>query len=160
MAILYTAVLDHADFRDAELFRAVLIGARGIGTIFTKANLNEIHAPNTQFHHAQFNEATMETANLVAADLHESNFTHANLAHANLQEANLRGATLSGADLTGAQLDTADLHRATLHGANLASVRGLTQTQLNTACVDEHTTIPMGLSRPPRCVAAKKAAHH
>jgi len=156
MAILYTAVLDQADFRDAEFYRAVLIGARGIGTIFTKANLSEIYAPNAQFHHAQFNEATMESANLVAADLHEANFTHAILAHANLQEANLRGATLSGADLTGAQLDAADLHRATLHGANLTSVSGLKQAQLDTACVDEQTKLPAELSRPTPCVAANK----
>ena len=83
MAIFYKAVLDQADFRDTQLYRAVLIGARGVGTIFTKADLSEIHAPNAQFHHAQFNEATMESANLVAADLTGSNFTHANLAHAN-----------------------------------------------------------------------------
>ncbi len=139
MAIFYKAILDQADFRDARLYRAVLIGARGTGTIFTKADLSEIYAPKAQFHHAQFNEATMESANLVAADLNGSNFTHANLTHANLQEANLRGATLSGADLTGAQLDKADLHRATLHGANLSLVSGLTQAQLDTACVDEQT---------------------
>jgi uncharacterized protein YjbI with pentapeptide repeats len=105
MAILYKAVLDQADFRDAELYRAVLIGARGTGTIFTKANL--------------------------------------------------RGATLSGADLTGARLDAADLHRATLHGANLASVSGLTQAQLDTACVDEQTKLPAELTRPAPCAEPK-----
>ena len=46
MTILYTAVLDQAVFRDAELYRAVLSSARGIGTILTKADLGEIHAPN------------------------------------------------------------------------------------------------------------------
>jgi len=152
---LYTAVLDQADFRDAELYQAVLINARGIGTIFTKANLGEIYAPNVQFHHAQFNEAIMESANLVAADLHESNFTRANLAHANLQEANLRSATLSGANLSGAQLNRADLHHAKLHGANLSLVSGLTQAQLDTTCVDDQTKLPAELSRPAPCATAK-----
>ena len=160
MAIFYKAILDQANFRDARLSRAVLIGARGIGTIFTKADLSEIHAPNAQFHQAQFNHATMESANLVATDLIGSNFTSANLTHANLQEAHLQGATLSGADLTGAQLDKADLRRATLHGANLALASGLTQAQLDTACVDEQTKLPAELSRPAPCVAAKKTTRH
>ncbi|HSQ51958.1 MAG TPA: pentapeptide repeat-containing protein [Nitrospiraceae bacterium] len=76
--------------------------------------------------------------------------------HANLQEANLRGATLSGANLTGAQLDKADLRRAILHGANLASVSGLTQAQLDTACVDEQTKLPAELNRPAPCAAKTK----
>ncbi|HSQ91242.1 MAG TPA: pentapeptide repeat-containing protein, partial [Nitrospiraceae bacterium] len=78
-----------------------------------------------------------------------------NLTHANLQEANLRGATLSGANLTGAQLGAADLRHATLHGANLSSVSGLTQAQLDTACVDEQTKLPAELSRPAPCKEKK-----
>jgi hypothetical protein len=151
MAIFYKAVLDQADFRDARLYRAVLIGARGTGTIFTKADLSEIYAPKAQFLHAQFNEASMESANLVAADLNGSNFTHTNLTHANLQEANLQDATLSGADLTGARLDTADLRHANLRGANLTGAVGLTQAQIGSACLDEQTKLPPDLSRPAPC---------
>ena len=55
----------------------------------------------------------------------------------------------------GAQLDKADLHRATLHGANMASVSGLMQAQLDTACVDEQTKLPVELSHPAPCAAAK-----
>jgi hypothetical protein len=36
-----------------------------------------------------------------------------------------------------------------------ASVSGLTQAQLDTACVDEQTKLPTGLSRPAPCAAAK-----
>jgi uncharacterized protein YjbI with pentapeptide repeats len=156
MAIFYKAILDQADFRNARLSQAVLIGARGTGVIFTNADLSEIHAPKAQFHHAQFTEATMESANLVAADLTDSNFTRANLTHANLQEANLHGATLSGANLAGARLDGADLHRATLHGTDLSSVSGLTQAQLDTTCVDEQTKLPTELNRPAPCAATEK----
>jgi uncharacterized protein YjbI with pentapeptide repeats len=156
MAILYQANLDQADFRDARLPHSVLIGARGTGTIFTKADLSGIYAPNVSLQRAQFNEAKLESANLVAADLRGSNFSHATLTEANLQEANLQGATLSGADLTGVQLDKADLRRATLHGANLALASGLTQAQLDTACVDEQTKLPAELSRPAPCVASNK----
>jgi uncharacterized protein YjbI with pentapeptide repeats len=155
MAILYHANLDQANFRDARLPHAVLIGTRGTGTIFNKADLSGIYAPKISLQHAQFNDANLESANLVAADLRGSSFSHATLTQANLQEANLQGANLSGADLTGAQLDAADLHRATLHGANLTSASGLTQAQLSTACMDEQTKLPADLSRPAPCATAK-----
>jgi uncharacterized protein YjbI with pentapeptide repeats len=155
MAILYHANLDQADFRDAKLPHSVLIGARGRGTIFNKADLSGIYAPKVSLQHAQFNDANLESANLVAADLRGSSFSHANLMQANLQEANLQGANLSGADLTDAQLNAADLHRATLHGANLTSASGLTQAQINTACLDEQTKLPTEFSRPAPCPTAK-----
>jgi uncharacterized protein YjbI with pentapeptide repeats len=154
MAIFYHTDLDQADFLDARMPHAVLIGARGTGTIFTKADLSGIYAPKVSLQRAQFTEANLESANLVAADLRGSNFSHATLTQANLQDANLQGAMLSGADLTGAQLDAADLHRATLHGANLTSVSGLTQAQLDTACVDEQTKFPAEFSRPAPCAAS------
>jgi len=82
--------------------------------------------------------------------------THANLQEANLQETNLQDATLAKADLNGARLDSAGLNRANLKGAILSSAVGLTQTQLNVACVDEKTKLPPGLSRPAPCGPAKK----
>jgi uncharacterized protein YjbI with pentapeptide repeats len=158
LAILYHAVLDEANFREAHLNRAVLIGARGSHPIFTKGDLTEIYAPKAFLQRAQFNEANLESANLVAADLSTSNFNHANLTHANLQEANLQDATLVGADLTGARLNLADLRRTNLRGATLISVTGLTQVQLDAACVDEQTQLPPQLNRPAPCTLAKKEA--
>ncbi|HSL05105.1 MAG TPA: pentapeptide repeat-containing protein [Nitrospiraceae bacterium] len=73
-----------------------------------------------------------------------------------LAQANLQSARLSGADLTGAQLDKADLRRATLDGTDLSLVSGLTQAQLDTACVDEQTKLPPDLSRPAPCMKAEK----
>ncbi|HMK22138.1 MAG TPA: pentapeptide repeat-containing protein, partial [Terriglobales bacterium] len=153
--IFFHALLDGTDFREARLHHAVLIGARGTGTIFSKADLSEIYAPKVSLVRAQFNEAKLEAAHLVSADLRGSNFTQAMLAHANLQEANLREASLARADLTGAQLDAAELQKAGLQGANLALVTGLTQAQLDTACVDEQTKLPEGLSRPGPCAGIK-----
>jgi uncharacterized protein YjbI with pentapeptide repeats len=82
--------------------------------------------------------------------------THANLQDTNLQETNLHNATLVHADLSGARLDSADLRRANLKGALLSSAIGLTQTQLNAACVDDQTKLPPELSRPAPCSPAKK----
>jgi len=107
-------------------------------------------------HRASFNDAQLEGANLVAADLRTSTFKNANLTHANLQEANLEEASLSGADLTAARLDAANLRRTVFHGTNLSGALGLTQTQLNSACVDYLTTLPPDLTRPAPCAVSKK----
>jgi uncharacterized protein YjbI with pentapeptide repeats len=159
MAILYKAVVDQADFRGANLHHAVLIGTRGTDTVFTKAVLDEIYAPKVSLPRAQFDDAVLDSANLVSADLGGANFRHALLANANLQEANLQGADFNGADLSHARLDAADLRAARLHGANLATATGVTQAQLDTACIDEHTQLPSDLRRPAPCPpAVKKAA--
>ena len=44
-----------------------------------------------------------------------------------------------------------NLKNSQLQSANLATSKGLTQAQLNQACVDEHTTLPEGLTRPKPC---------
>jgi len=155
MAILYRAVLDNADFREARLHNAVLIEAQGRGTIFVKADLSEIYAPKASLH-ASFHEAKLDSANLVGADLRGSTFHHANLTHANLQEANLQEASFAGAELTGARLDAADLRHAHFQGANLSGALGLTQDQLNSACVDDQTKLPANLNRPAPCPPSKK----
>ena len=84
-----------------------------------------------------------------------SSFSRARLAHANLQEANLQDASFPGADLTGTRLDAADLRHANLRGVNLAGALGLTQAQVDSACLDEQTALPAGLNRPAPCPATR-----
>jgi uncharacterized protein YjbI with pentapeptide repeats len=157
MAILYHAVLDDSNLREARLHNGVLIGAQGTGTIFTKADLNGVYAPRATLRRASFNEAQLEGANFVAADLRAATFKDANLTHANLQEANLQEASFSGADLTAARLDAADIHHTVFQGTNLSGTVGLTQAQLDTACVDNLTKLPPHLTRPVPCTLSKKA---
>jgi uncharacterized protein YjbI with pentapeptide repeats len=116
---------------------------------------------------------------LLEAKLNDANLTGANLQRARLHGAQLQGAKLLGADLRGAEfqpanigrlefghpgattnttvvtaydaanLAGADLQLARLEGANLGRVRGLTQEQINKACLDDKTQLPTGLVRPP-----------
>lgn len=141
---------------DANLNRAVLIGAKGLHINFMNGDLSDIYAPKSSFQFSQFNRTHLESANWVGADLRGANFSHSNMAHANLQDANLQDAIFVSVNLSGARLDSADLRRATFTGANLSSVIGLTQTQLNAACVDERTKLPPGLNRPAPCSSIKK----
>ena len=72
----------------------------------------------------------------------------ANLQNARFYWAHLEGADLGGADLDGAFLDGAHLEGANLKGADLRSVKGLTQSQIDSAIVSERTKLPEGLNGP------------
>lgn len=120
---------------------------------------------------AKFCEADLRGDDFRMTMLAGANFTKAKLHKAQLQQANLTRANLSVAQLPGANLDNAMLHLAILHeailddaslqdamlyqanlqGVDLAKVKGLTQYQINMACMDEHTKLPPGLSRPKPC---------
>jgi uncharacterized protein YjbI with pentapeptide repeats len=86
-------------------------------------------------------------ANLQGATLHQVNLEHATLLFANLQETNLLLANLQGAYLA-----NANIRHANLRGANLSTAVGLTQDQLNLACVDDATILPPSLYKPSPCL--------
>jgi hypothetical protein len=126
---------------------------------------------NPEFHRADLCQADMRQATLAGANLERAQLEGALLRQANLHQAILIQASLAGADLTKAlvndgnisgadlrrtRLDAADLRRANLKGASLSSVTGLTQAQLDTACVDDQTALPADLSRPAPCTAVTK----
>ncbi|MGE0827929.1 MAG: pentapeptide repeat-containing protein [Hyphomonadaceae bacterium] len=87
-------------------------------TNFTGADMAWIDAAAARFTGARFENARLENANFVGAYLGGANFTAANL---------------RGANLSGAELETA---------------RGLTQSQLNSACGDANTRLPQGMTIP------------
>lgn len=89
---------------------------------------------------ATMNGARFNNANLSVANLFGARFTGASFRNADLTRAVMVGAYFGSADFTGAVLTG-----ATLSGAEMATVRGLTQSQLNTACGDEATELPAGL---------------
>ena len=83
--------------------------------------------------------------------LYETDLRNAILTQTDLSWADLRKARLVGANLTKANFHEADLRGTDLRGADLAKTRGLSQKQLNQACVDNKTQLPKGLSLPPPC---------
>jgi uncharacterized protein YjbI with pentapeptide repeats len=122
--------------RPLYLFRAVLADA-WLGGI--------------NMHRAALGYGNLQHANLQHANLQHANLQHANLQHANLQEADLSEANFQGADLSEANFQGADLSEANFQGADLSEATGLTQDQINTACLDADTRLPEGLRRPPPC---------
>jgi hypothetical protein len=127
--------------------------------------------------HGKFQEADLKSAVFQMAMLAGANFTGAMLNKAQLQGANLSGANFSQADLTEAKLDHAMLHLATfrktnlhraslrhamlykanLQGIDLTDVEGLTQSQINMACLDGDTKLHKDLNRPEPC--SQKTRH-
>jgi len=142
-----------------------------------KAHSNWLKAPRAHApkapdgSRANLCEADLGGANLNKAMLAGANFAKAKLHNAQLKQANLTRANFSEAQLEGAHLDNAMLHLAILHkavlqdaslknamlyqtnlqGADLRNVEGLTQYQINMACLDKHTKLPRGLSHPKPC---------
>ena len=132
-----------------------------------QANFCKAQLSSGKFQHADLTFAVFQMAMLAGA-----NFTGAQLNEAQLQGANLSGANFSQAQLIGVRFDDAMLHLAIFSQArfgektsfrdamlykvqfkdvDLRKIEGLTQSQINMACLDSSTILPHGLSRPGPC---------
>ncbi len=155
-ARLERAQLQGADLGGAQLQDALLAFAQLQDAVLAFAQLQDAHLERAQLQGALLAGAQLQGAHLVGAELQGARLQGAQLqdavlAVAQLQGADLGGAELQGAHLEGAQLQGAHLEGAELQGAHLTLVENLTQDQINTACLDEHTTLPKGLTRPAPC---------
>ena len=141
--------------QDASQIARVQNGASCSGCNLFQADLAYRDLPNvnlsgSRLRQADLSLATMNGANLSSCDLSVANlfgarFTGVSFRNSNLRDANLVGAYFGGADFSGA-----DLTGAVLSGAEMAESVGLSQSQLNSACGDASTELPVGL-RVPRC---------
>lgn len=95
---------------------------------------------------ADFSSAVMNRTSFARADLRDVNAYGAVLSSANFAGADLTNATFVGAYLEGANFAGARMAGANFSGAEMDKARGLTQGQLSTACGDETTRLPRGLS--------------
>jgi len=133
--------LQEADLLKADLTEANLEGAILDEAFIAKASLTR----------ANLRGAELAWVNLVSADLTETDLQQATLFRANLEEAILDRARLYGADLRGANLKGASLKGTDLRAVSIFHVSGLTQAQIDSACVDERTRLPKELTPPPPC---------
>ena len=125
------------------------------GTAADPAAVARIHGGIVDCVACQLAGADLSNTCVKAHDLHGADFDGARavmmcMSYANFSGATFRGTDLSGANLAHANLDGADVTGATMtitsiKGTDLTKVKGLTQTQLDAACGDTHTTVPAGL---------------
>ena len=105
------------------------------GSIFT-GNLRE----------AQFGFSDMRGGEFTLVDLYRADLSYANLENAILIKTNLEETILKGANVK-----SANFLLSRLHGADLSEVEGLTQEQVNLACLNEATILPDSLTKPQPC---------
>ncbi len=121
-----------------NLFQAELSYLDLPGIDVSGARLRQANLALVTMNHARFDGTDLSVSNLFGG-----RFTGASFRNANLTRANLVGAYFGSADFAGANLSG-----ATLSGAELGSARGLTQSQLSSACGDATTQVPPGLTVP------------
>lgn len=97
---------------------------------------------------ADLSLASFDGSKLAGANLSASKAYGARFVRTDFSGANLSGATLAGSWFGGAVMTGADLRGANLSGSYLFTAKGLTQDQLSTACGDEATKLPQGLTIP------------
>jgi uncharacterized protein YjbI with pentapeptide repeats len=122
-----------------NLFQADFANLQLKGRSFAHAHLRQ-----ADLSAAVMNRTSFAGADLRDVDAYGAVFSGASFAHADLTHSSFVGAYLQGADFTAARLDGANFS-----GAEMARARGLTQPQLDAACGDASTTLPLGLRLQP-----------
>jgi uncharacterized protein YjbI with pentapeptide repeats len=151
--------LTSANLEKAHLVRAWLSGARA-----EKANFARVEAYRSSFVNIIANGASFASAELQRADFSGAQLTGADFEKAELGRAHFKGAVLTGtrfsfanlsrADLTGARFegplifDQAFLFLTRIEGLDLSAATGLEQAQVDLACGDDKTKLPVGLTTP------------
>lgn len=149
------------DLSNKAMNGVYLNNANMAGSLFNNSNLSGGRLDNSDLSGAHFRSALMyrvqgagvkmPRAVLEDATLTEANLPDAKFAEANFARADLSRATFTNTDFSGAKFDRANMTEAALDGADfsgadLSTSRGLKQAQLDTACGDMSTRLPVGLS--------------
>lgn len=134
--------LQASDLSGSFIEDTILNDARFDRARMTGAVIRQSQAEATQFPFADFRDADLSGSNFSEASFERAFVEGADFSQANLTNASFSNASMQGAILTGADLS----------GADLAEARGLSQEQLDTACVSPRTRLPVGLIASVLCV--------
>lgn len=135
---LFGSNFSRASFRGAYLIRSRLAATKLIG-----ANLSQATLIRANLADADLTDADLTRAELVSADMHGANLERAILRDTNISRVNFIGSKLAGADIRGAYTLL-----ASFEGVDLSNIKGLSQNQLDIACGNEETILPVGYDRP------------
>ena len=129
-----------------------LIGVDLPGADLVKADMTKADLEDANFSGADLRFAFLGNAFLVGADFSRANLQRAFLTQTNLLYANFSGANLAGADFSEASLAKSNLTNAILTNTNFSgadlSDAILVDVDLSTACGNEWTILPAGMSLP------------
>src|SRR5262245_61541377 len=111
----------------------------------SRAILDGVYLGSAALYLTTIIDAHLAFANLCRANLEGSNLNGANLNGTDLIGANITFASLIGASFIGANFNSASLKGANLEGAELRTAVGLTSWQIESAWINEWTTLPEDL---------------
>ncbi|MEO8326367.1 MAG: pentapeptide repeat-containing protein [Nitrospirota bacterium] len=132
------------DFRGANLEKAIIMGSKMQQSLFAGANLQSATIEYVDFEEASFtglyplfkDPKNIPTFSFFVPVDGAANFSSATLVSVNFKKADLQGVKLS---------------ETKLFNVDLSKALGLTQAQIDEACVDEKTKLPVGIKRPSPC---------
>lgn len=130
-ASMFDTILKKANFTNAYLDNAILIGANIAGATFLRANLKNTHFQFAKLETTTFHNADLDGADFYKADLRNADFSGANLTNVNFEEADLRWSDWSFNDKEEAETIDTKLDNASFKGADLRYARGLTLKHLS-----------------------------
>ena len=157
-ANLSGSIFNNSNLSGGTFDRSDLTGAQFRGALMYRVKGDRVNMPR-----AILENATLTEANLTNAKLANANLSRANLSRAVFLDTNFEGADFDKANLTSAQfkrgqfqnarfgtanLTNAIFNDADFSGADMSRVQSVTQSQLDVACGDEKTRLPLGLSLP------------
>ena len=160
---LNNADLSSSNFNNSNLSGGSLDGSNLSGAHFRGALMFRVKGNDVNMPSAVLEDATLTEARISNSRLADANLSRANLSRAVFSDSDFKGAHFENANLTGAQFQSGQfqnthfdgailidtkLDGANFSGANMSKVQGLKQAQLDVACGDEKTRLPVGLSLP------------
>lgn len=152
--------LGGTSFEKASLGRAMLDGADGPNSDFSKA----------LGYRTSFVKANLAGANFTKSEMQRADFTDANLNGADFEKTELGRVIFTGADINGTKFSFSNLARADFRGSifdtpidftsayfyrtrfdgvDLSAAQGLQQWQIDLACGDDNTKLPAGINPGP-----------
>jgi len=131
---------------DASFQDATMTEAKFDNAILTNSNMQRADISRANFTRSDFADADLTSATAPNVNFEGSQFANARFDHMNLRNAKLDGASFHNVQFGNSILMGATMADADFSKADLSEVQGLKQAQLDTACGDSQTRLPMGLS--------------
>ena len=137
--------------KDVNLEKSVMPDSTLIEAKLTDSNLRFDNLIRADLSRGEFNGSIFNDSNLISVSAEGANFSGSHFAnaradHINLTDANLNKTLLHDVKFGNAIFEGTTLKEADLSGADLRNVTGLTQAQLDTACGNYKTRLPVGMS--------------
>ncbi len=143
---------------ESEMQDATLVEANFTESIFAKVDMQRADLAMGTFRTSIFDDADLINISAPSADFTGSRFMGASFDNANLQDANLSNTVLKNVNFGNARLRGASLEKADISGADFSNALGLIQAQLDLACGNPATLLPLGFSVPYCADAAVEMA--